>query len=80
MKIQVIGKSHQEGKSQKSGRDYNFHTVYFNAPARGVEGLASKNANIDGAFVRYQDIAVGGMYNLEFDERGYVMAFEPVKG
>ena len=54
--------------------------MHFNAKARGVDGLAAKSANIDGSFVRFEDIVVGGTYNLEFDERGYVLAFEPVKG
>ena len=79
MVIKVIGKSHMEGTSKRTGNQYNFNTVYFNAKARGVDGLAAKSTNIDGSFIRYEDIQVGGSYNLEFDERGYVMAFEPAK-
>ena len=80
MKVVVIGKSHQDGTSKRTGNQYNFNTIYFNAPARGVDGLAAKNANIDGSFMRYEDIRVNSTYNLEFDERGFVLAFEPVKG
>ena len=80
MIIKVIGKSHMEGTSKKSGNAYNFTVVHFNAKARGVDGFAAKSANIDGSFARFEDIVVGGTYNLEFDERGYVLAFEPVKG
>ena len=65
-------------KSRATPTIFNF--VHFNAKARGVDGLAAKSANIDGSFVRFEDIVVGGTYNLEFDERGYVLAFEPVKG
>lgn len=80
MKIQVIGKSHQEGTSKKTGKEYSFNTVYFNTKARGVDGFAAKSTNLDGAFMRYEDIQVNGYYNLEFDERGFVLAFEAVKG
>lgn len=80
MIIKVIGKSHREGVSKKTGNPYNMNTIFFNAKARGVEGLASKEAIIDPAFCGYEAIQVGGSYNLEFDERGYVMAFEPVRG
>ena len=61
MLIKVIGKSHMEGTSKKSGNAYNFNTVHFNAKARGVDGLAAKSANIDNSFMRFEDIVIGGL-------------------
>ncbi len=80
MKIKVIGKAHLEGTSKRTGNDYNFNQVHYNAPARGVEGVAAKTLSLDPGTFPYGSIQVGGEYNVEFDERGYVIAFEPVKG
>lgn len=78
MKIKVIGKQHMEGTSKKTGQPYNFNTIYFNAPAYKVEGLASKSINLDPSQYPFSDVIVGGEYNLEFDERGYCVSFLPV--
>lgn len=48
-RIKVIGKQHMEGTSKKTGQPYNFNTIHYNAPARGVEGVAAKTVNIDPA-------------------------------
>ncbi len=80
MKIKVIGKAHREGTSKRTGNDYNFNQVHYNAPARGVEGIAAKTFSLDPGAFPYGSIQVGSEYNVEFDERGYVVAFEPVKG
>lgn len=80
MKIKVIGKAHMEGTSKKTGNPYNFHQIHYNAPSRGVEGVAAKTLNLDPSMAAYAAIQVGGEYNVEFDERGYVTAFEAVKG
>lgn len=80
MKIKVIGKAHLEGTSKRTGKDYNFHQVHYNAPFRGVEGVAAKTLSLDPGMVAYGAIQVGGEYYVEFDERGYVVAFESAKG
>lgn len=78
MKIKVIGKQHMEGTSKKTGQPYNFNSIFYNSPARGVEGLAAKTVNLDPSLFPFADVIVGGEYNLEFDERGYAVSFLPV--
>lgn len=80
MKITVIGKQHMEGTSKKTGNPYNFNQVHYNAPSRGVEGVAAKTLNLDPSMANYGSIQVGGTYNVEFDERGFCVAFEATKG
>ena len=80
MKIKVIGKAHLEGTSKRTGNSYNFHRIYYNAPARGVEGVAAKDLTLEPYQVSYASIQVGGEYQVEFDERGGVVSFEAVKG
>lgn len=79
MKIHIIGKSHLEGVSKKTGRPYNFNQVHYNSPSRGVEGLAAMVQAIDPAIAPIDMIRVGCDYDIEFDQRGFVIGFEPVK-
>lgn len=77
MKIKVEGKAHLQGTSKKTGKDYNFIQVHFLGKARGVEGLAAKTVNLDPLDYPFADVIVGGMYELEFDDRGYPVVFQP---
>lgn len=76
MKIMIEGKAHLEGTSKKTGKDYNFNQIHYLAPARGVEGMAAKALSLDPKAYPIETIVVGKVYNVEFDERGYVVAFE----
>ena len=78
MKIKVIGKAHLQGTSKKSGKDYNFVQVHYNAPARGVIGEAAQTLMLDPAFYPVDAITVGATYDAQFDNRGYVVAFDYV--
>lgn len=79
MKIKVIGKAHMEGTSKRTGNNYNFNQIHYIGKSRGVEGDAALTCNLDPAFVAFGDIIIGSTYNLEFDGRGYPVAFEPVR-
>lgn len=79
MRIKVLGKAHLEGTSKKTGRDYNFNQIHYNAPARGVEGVAAKTLSLDPGQVPYSSIIVGEDYMVEFDERGYPLCFELIQ-
>ena len=79
MKIKVIGKAHCEGTSKRTGKDYNFNQVHYNAPDRGVEGLAALTLNLDPALFPYADIKIGGEYEVDYGPRGYVVGFTPCK-
>lgn len=72
-------KAHLEGTSKRTGNAYNFNQVHYLAPARGVEGLAAKSLSLDPLVYPIGSIVVGGDYNVEFDERGYVVSFVSCK-
>ncbi len=78
MKIKVIGKVHREGTSKKTGNPYSFNQVFYNGHDRGVEGLASLSLNLDPGMYKYEDIVVGGEYDVEFGPRGLIAGFYPV--
>ncbi len=77
-RIKVIGKQHMEGTSRRTGQAYNFNSIHYNAPARGVEGVAAKVVNIDPTIFPFAQIAIGSEYEVDFDERGYCVDFRPV--
>ena len=79
MKIKVIGKAHLEGKSKRTGREYNFNQVHYTGPDRGVEGVASLTLSLDPSLIPYADIKLNADYDVEFNNRGYVVGFTPVK-
>lgn len=79
MKIKVIGKAHREGVAKKTGNPYNFNQVHFTGPDRGVEGLAAQILNLDPSTIPYADIKLNAEYEVEFNNRGYVVGFTPVK-
>lgn len=78
MKIKIEGKQHLVGTSRKTGKPYDFIAVYYLGKQRGVEGLASQQVSLDPTDVEYEKIIVGMEYNLEFDNRGYPVSFDPV--
>ena len=78
MKIKVIGKAHLRGVSKKSGNAYDFIQVHYNGKSRGVEGQAALTLSLDPADHPMDSVIVGGDYNVEFDNRGYIQEFTPV--
>ena len=79
MKIKVIGKAHRSGTSKRTNKDYNFNQVHYTGPDRGVEGVAAMTLNLDPSLIAYNDIKVGGEYEVDFGPRGYVVGFAPTK-
>ena len=80
MKIRVIGKAHLKGVSKKNGNPYDFIQIHYNGPAYGVTGDAALTANLDPARINFDSIAIPGDYNLEFDNRGFPVVFDPIPG
>ncbi len=78
MKIKVIGKQHMTGTSKRTGQPYNFVAIHYNAPDRGVEGLAAKQINLDPTIYPFAQVVVGAEYEVDFNERGYCVDFRPV--
>ena len=79
MRIKVYGKAHLEGVAKKTGNPYNFNQVHFLGKARGVEGLAAQTLALDPFDYPIDRIDVNREYDVEFDNRGYVVGFSPVK-
>ena len=78
MKIKVIGKAHLRGISKKTGNAYDFVQVHYNGKARGVDGAAALTLSLDSKEHPLESITLGGDYNVEFDNRGYIQEFTPV--
>lgn len=78
MRIKVIGKAHLKGTSKKSGNPYDFIQVHYNGSAYGVEGVAACTLSLEPEKFSYDDIAIGGDYDVEFGPRGYLVKFAPV--
>lgn len=79
MRIKVYGKAHREGVAKKTGNPYNFNQVHYLGKARGVEGLAAQTLALDPIDYPISRIEVNREYDVEFDNRGYVVSFDPVK-
>ena len=78
MKIKVYGKTHREGTNRKTGKPYNFNAVYYLGKVPDVEGNTSEQLFLDPAEYPLETIHVGKEYNVEFNQRGYVVEFAPV--
>ena len=78
MKIKVYGKAHLKGTSKRTGKDYDFIQVHYLGRAMGVDGQAALTLNLDPKEYPLHTINVGQEYNVEFDNRGYPVDFEPV--
>lgn len=80
MKVNVIGKSHLQGVSKRTGNPYDFIQLHYNGPARGVIGQAAMTVSMDPSMVNFESITVPGYYNLDFDNRGYPVELTPISG
>lgn len=78
MKVKIVGKVHREGVSKKTGRAYSFNEIHYTAPARGVLGEAAKTVTIDVDLYPFDSISQG-MYAMEFDDTGRVVALAPLQ-
>lgn len=76
MKIKVVGKSHMEGTSKKTGRPYNFNQIHYLGYSRFVEGQAGMTINLDPAQFPYDCIFIDHTYDVEFGPRGEVVAMD----
>ncbi|MEA4934453.1 MAG: hypothetical protein VB071_12865 [Lawsonibacter sp.] len=63
------------GVSKKSGNAYDFIQVHYNGKSRGVEGQATLTLSLDPADYPMDSVILGGEYNVEFDNRGYIQEY-----
>lgn len=78
MKIKVYGKAHMEGTSKKTGKPYNLNQIHYLGKAPNVQGQSAETLFLAPQDYPIETIIVGLEYNVEFNNRGYVVGFEPV--
>jgi len=79
MKVTVIGKEFVSGTSKKTQKDFASNVVYISHKKNGVDGLAVDSVWLDPKTYPLTDIAVGKVYDLDRDSRGFVCGFEPAR-
>lgn len=76
MKVCVIGKEHAEGTSKKSGNPFSNTVVHVSYKKNRVEGQAVEAIWLDAKSYPLDSIQVGKTYDVDRDNRGYVIDFE----
>ena len=79
MIVEIIGKSHREGVSKKSGNPYNFNVVFYIGTDRGVIGSRGLEILLAPDLFPLDNIQVGARYDVQFGPRGSVVNFSKVK-
>ena len=78
MKVKLTGKTHREGTSSKTGRNYNINIIHYLTTIRGVEGQAAQTATLDAIEYPYDTVVVGAEYAIDYDAGGHLIDFAPV--
>lgn len=78
MKVMVMGKEHVQGTSRKTQKPFDNTVVYVQHKKNGVDGVVCGNVWLNAGTYPIEGIQLGKTYNLDRDERGFVMAFELV--
>ena len=76
MKVCVIGKEHAEGTSKKTGNPFSNTVVHVSYKKNRVEGQAVEAIWLDAKTFPLDAIQVGKTYDVDWDNRGYVIDFE----
>lgn len=78
MIIKLIGKSHRQGISKTSNKQYDFYELHIAVPAQGVVGEAAETKTIDAGFCDFDKLVLG-VYDADFDTRGRLLSLKPVQ-
>ena len=71
--IEIVGKQHISGTSQKTGKVYDFTDIYYLGRRKNVEGLAAVKKTVGADIIGADEIIVGGHYAVEIDDEGNVI-------
>ena len=77
LKVKLLGKSHRDGISAKTGKPYNINSLHCVGSARNVEGQAVMVVTVNGAEHPYEALKIGGEYVVEYDATGALVDFAP---
>lgn len=78
MTIQIFGKNHRNGISQKTGKPYDFWELHYSGPQRGVTGKAAIIKTADPGLFNFEAMAVPGEYLVEYDGQGNIINLSAV--
>ncbi len=76
MKVMLIGKEHRSGTAKKTGKDYNLTFAHVAFNKNGCDGQAVETIALDATTYPAAALKVGDVYEVDRDNRGYVIAFE----
>lgn len=79
MKVTVLGKEFVSGTSKKTGREYASTVVHVAFKKNRVEGQAVESVWLDSVSYPPAEIQVGKVYDIDRDNRGFVIGFEAVR-
>ena len=71
--IEIVGKQHIAGTSQKTGKAYDFTDIYYLGRRKNVEGLAAVKKTVGADLIPADEIVIGGHYALEIDDEGNII-------
>lgn len=78
MKVQIFGKNHRNGISQKTGKSYDFWELHYSGPQRGVIGEAAITKTADPGLFNFEAMTVPGEYLVEYDGQGNIISLSAV--
>lgn len=76
MKVSVVGKEHVSGISKKTGKPFDNNLAHISYSKAGVTGAATEVLWLDVADFPLDSIHVGRTYDLDRDNRGYMINFK----
>lgn len=77
MKVTVLGKQNLKGTSRKTGKPFDSNVAHVSMEQNGVEGKAVQTIWLDPATYPLHTIKVGAVYNVDYDNRGFLVSFTP---
>ena len=76
MKVLVLGKEHVKGTSRKTNKPFDNTVVYYQHKKNGVDGVFCGSTWLSATTYPPESVQVGKPYELDRDERGFVIGFE----
>lgn len=72
MEVVIIGKEERKGKSKATGKDFHFNKIYYTKEQRNVIGQVGAEKIVNPAMIGIEEICVGELYDLGFNDNGGV--------
>ena len=77
MKVTVVGKEYVCGTSKKTGQPFESVLAHVTYLKMGVQGVAVESIWLDPITCPLASVVIDGVYNVDRDNRGRLLAFEP---